>query len=997
MADQPFRNPNGGAIDRGQPLCFTFNNRSYWGYRGDTLASALVANGVRLVGRSFKYHRPRGIFGIGAEEPNALVQLGQGARTEPNTRATQIELYDGLSAASQNCWPSVGFDLGAVSGRLSAFLPAGFYYKTFMWPPHRWMAYEWFIRRAAGMGRAPVEADPDRYEHFNAHCDVLVIGGGPAGLAAALAAGRAGARVILAEDAPAFGGMLRGEATTIDGSPADRWTEAVTTELRALPDVVLLRRTVAFGYYDHNQVGLVERPYADLAAPPPHAPRQRLWHVRARRVVLATGANERSMAFGNNDRPGVMLASAARAYVNRYAARPGKRAVVFTNNDSAYAAAATLSAGGVEVAAVVDVRPQVEPRLLETLRSRNIESIAGHAVLRAEGTRGVSSATVVALDGRSGPARRLDCDLLCVSGGWNPTVHLHAQARGRPAYDAGIASFVPGASFQVEQSVGAAKGTFALAACLAEGFAAGARAAAQCGHANPVGPTPLAEAEPPPAAIQATWRVGARHGRREKRFVDLQNDVLDADIELAVSEGYRSIEHVKRYTTLGMGTDQGKTSNAVGFALVAEALGADMAGLGTTTFRPPYVPVALGALAGSEGGHHVAPVRRTPLHDWHLGAGAVMAASGQWMRPQAYPRPGETLEQAARREAETVRRAVGIVDVSTLGKIEIHGRDAAAFLERVYTNRWTNLPAGRCRYGLMLREDGMVFDDGTTTRFGEHQYFMTTTTAQYTAVHRKLEYYRQVVWPGLDLWLVPAVDAWASIAVAGPRSRAVLAQMLPRADLSDAALPFMGAMVGEVGGVPYRLFRISFSGELAYELAVPADRGAAVWQALLDAGAPFGIAPYGVDALNILRIEKGHVTGAELNGRTTADDLGFARMLRRDGDFIGRRSLSRPGLTDPDRRQLVGLVPADGVTPLPRGAQIVTEPPRGEQGSSLGELTSACISPHLGKPIGLALVSGGRARLGQQLLAVSPVLGRQVAVTLTSPHFFDPEGARLRG
>ena len=989
---QPFRNPTGGLIGRDREMAFTFNGRSLAGHPGDTLASALLANGVRIVGRSFKYHRPRGVFGLGAEEPNALVQLGTGARTEPNSKATQVELQDGLVAASQNCWPSVRFDLGAIANVFSPLLPAGFYYKTFMGPPGRWMTFEPAIRRIAGMGRSSQQADPDRYEHGHAHCDVLVVGAGPAGLAAALAAGRSGARVLLVDDGARFGGSLLATAETIEGRSAFDWITATEAELHALPEVRLLKRAVAFGYYDHNQLGVLER-VTDHRPARPGEPRQRLWHLQARQVVLATGAHERSMVFADNDQPGVMLASAARGYVNRFAVRPGDRAVVFTNNDSAYEAALDLVAGGVAVRAIVDVRPDPPAERVTSAADRAIELFAGAAVTGARGGRGVRKVSLAKVDQAGVPQGRvtdLACDLLCVSGGWNPAVHLHAQSRGRPVYDPRLGAFVPGAPVQAERSAGAARGVFSLPDCLADGASVGQAAAEAAGFAARAN-IGLGAGTKPATSIAVAWRFAA--GGRVKRFVDLQNDVTDADIGLAVREGYRSVEHVKRYTTLGMGTDQGKTSNAIGFALVAEALSSDMATVGITTYRPPYVPVALGALAGAEGGRHFMPNRRTPIHDCHVAAGAVMLQAGAWLRPQCYPRAGESLDDAARREALHVRRSVGIVDVSTLGKLEVTGPDAAEFLERVYINRWRNLGVGRCRYGVMLREDGMVFDDGTTTRLSEHRFFMTTTTTQAPLTARRLAYWHRVLWPELDLRIVDVNEQWAAVALAGPCSRKVLARIVDGLDVSGEAFPYMSARIGTIAGAEARIFRISFSGDLAFEVYVPAGHGALLWERLIEAGAEDAISPYGIDAMNALRIEKGHVAGGELSGRVTADDLGLARMVRAEGDFIGRRSLSRPGLTDPARWQLVGLVPADGESALPQGAKIVDEIP----GRYIGEITSTSWSPMLGMPIALALVAGGRARHGHRLTATSPLAGRNAAVVLRSPVFVDPNGERLRG
>ncbi|NIR28937.1 MAG: sarcosine oxidase subunit alpha family protein [Gammaproteobacteria bacterium] len=999
MSAQPSRNSEGGCIDRSRPLRFTFNGRSYSGYAGDTLAAALLANGVHLVGRSFKYHRPRGIFTAGVEEPNALVQLRTGWQSEPNTRATQVELFEGLSARSQNCWPSVAWDVGALNGVFSAFLPAGFYYKTFMWPPGAWMHYERFIRKAAGLGRASGAADEDRYDKQHAHCDVLVAGGGPAGLAAALAAGRAGADVFLADEGFAFGGALLGQRAEIGGAPAQDWIASTVAELADLPNVRLLSRATVFGYYDHNLLGIVERVGDHRSSGEAHAPRQRVWRVRARRVVLATGAIERPLVFGNNDRPGIMLASAARTYVNRYAVRPGTRAVVFTNNDTGWDAALDLAAGGVNVAAVVDVRSE-EFRDASKARGQGIETIPGSVVTTARGRGRVRGVEVRRLDETAravrGRPRHIECDLLCVAGGWNPSVHLHAQSRGRPEWEAQASMFVPGRSVQGERSAGAARGVGSVGACLRDALAAGAAAAAETGHGNGAAPPPPETSEPAPGPIRAMWIVPGR--KRGKRFVDLQNDVTWDDVGSAVREGYRSVEHLKRYTTLGMGTDQGKTSNVNGLAAVATELDTDIPSVGYTTFRPPYTPVTLGALAGRESGTRLDPVRRTSMHAWHEGAGAVFTPSGLWLRPRYYPRSGETLFEASKREAAAVRSRVGMVDVSTLGKIDIQGPDAAEFLNRVYVNGWKSLGVGRARYGIMLREDGVVFDDGTTTRIAPQHYLMTTTTANAARVMAHLEFYLQTQWPELDVHVTSVTDQWAAMALAGPESRAVLAKVGGDRDVSNEALPFMGFREGIVAGAPARVFRISFSGELGYEINVPADYGLAVWEAVMEAGREHGITPYGLEAMDIMRVEKGHlVVGADIDGRVTPYDLGLERMLSTRKDFIGKRSLGRPAYHEPQRERLVGLRSRDGKTLIPPGAQIVADAAGAPPKPSLGRVTSYAWSPALDSPIALALVAGGAERKGETLWAVSPLTAEQAEVTVTSTVFFDPDGERLRG
>lgn len=993
MSTRGFRLSSGGLIDRSKPRSFTFNGRTLSGYAGDTLASALIANGLHFVGRSFKYHRKRGIFGAGAEEPNALVQLETGARTEPNMRATQIELYEGLQAASQNCWPSLRFDVNAVTDLCSRLLPAGFYYKTFKWPPSWWPGYERVIRHAAGMGVAPREADPDVYAHCHAHCDVLVAGGGPAGLSAALAAARAGARVALATEDFEWGGALLGDTAEIDGRPARAWVLDTCAELVAHLDVTLIPRGNVFGYFDHNLLSIAQA----VEPRAPQAPRQRLWKVRAKQVVLATGAIERTIVFADNDLPGIMLASAARTYVNRYAARPGSRAVVFANNDAGYSAALDLQRAGIVVAAVVDARREAAGELAARAREAGIEVLAGHAVVRALGNSRVQGVQVGMVEAGvvANVSRALDCDLLCVSGGWTPAVHLFSQSKGRLRYEPQIAAFVPGASVQAERSAGAARGAFGLADCLAQGCEAGAAAAAAAGCRRISVSVPRA-VPVPDAPLLPLWDVQSDATRRSKRFVDLQNDVTAADVALAVREGYRSVEHLKRYTTLGMGTDQGRTSNLNGLAILAALIEAQIPEVGTTTFRPPYAPVTFGTMAGAEIGVHFDPVRESALHVWHADAGARFVNAGLWRRPMIYPRVGESDLEATNREVLAVRNSVGVVDVSTLGKIDVQGRDAVEFLERVYVNRWRNLAVGKARYGLMLREDGMICDDGTTTRLSEAHFVMTTTTSNAGRVMSQLEYWLQVHWPALDVRLTSVTEQWSAVALAGPDSRRVL-EALTSADVTNEALPYMGSCDAVVAGIPARVFRISFSGELAYEINVPADHGLALWSALLDAGRKHSISPYGTEAMSVLRIEKGHISGMEMDGRTTPQDVGLGAMVAADKDCIGKRSLARRALGAPDRRQLVGLVSRDGVSLIPKGAQLVIDPGRPAPNLIIGHVTSTCYSPTLRVPIALALLARGRERHGESLFAASPLTGTVVEVDVRSPVFYDPQGARLRG
>ena len=1004
MSPQRARLAEGGRIDRSRPVGFRFDGRLLEGYAGDSLASALLASGVTLVGRSFKYHRPRGILSAGPEEPNALVQLGEGGKTEPNLRATQIELYDGLVAESQNRWPSLDVDFGSVNSLLAPLFPAGFYYKTFMWPRLLWMTYEYFIRRMAGLGRAPASSDPDRYERVNAHCDVLVVGGGPAGLAAALVAGRSGARVILADEQSEFGGSLLGQQATIDGGPALDWVAAAVKELATMPEARLIARGTVFGYYDHNFLGIHER-VSDHLGPGAAGPRQRYWRVRAKRVVLATGAIERPLVFANNDLPGIMLASAARAYVNRYAVRPGRRALIFTTNDSAYAAALDLKAAGVAIAAVVDARTMPVGAIVGQAQAAGIEILPGRVVARAHGFRRVRAVEVMDLDETGtrlmGAPRRIECDLLCMSGGWNPTVHLFSQSRGRLRYDESRACFVPGQSFQAERSAGACTGAFALPDCLAEGAAAGAEAAEAAGFsvASETASPPAAECIPE-APMRVLWMVPplAAKGGGAKHFVDFQNDVTAADVALAAREGYASIEHLKRYTTLGMGTDQGKTSNVNALALLAHDIGADIPSVGTTTFRPPYTPVGIGALAGREVGGRLDPIRRTPMHHWHAAAGAPFENVGQWKRAWYYPQAGETMHEAVTRECLAVRQGLGIIDATTLGKIDIHGPDAVKLLDMVYTNAWGNLEIGRSRYGLMLDEQGYVIDDGVTTRLGPNHFLMTTTTGNAARVLAWIEEWLQCEFTSWTVYCTSATEQWATVAIAGPNARRLLAELTGGIDLSPEAFPHMSVRSGHVAGIPARVFRVSFTGELSYEINVPASYGLALWTACITAGARYGITPVGTEAMHVLRAEKGYIiVGQETDGTVTPHDLGMGWMVsKRKPDFIGKRGLGRPDLARAGRRQLVGLKTRDPAFVLPEGAHAVSSVRRRPPMPMIGHVTSSYMSPILGRSIALGLIADGLKRMGEVVRL--PLLdGAVVEAELVDPRFYDRDGKRLHG
>ncbi|CAN7386615.1 sarcosine oxidase subunit alpha family protein [Pararhizobium sp. LjRoot238] len=976
---------SGGLVDRGSTSDFKFDGRAMKGLAGDTLASALLANDQLLVGRSFKYHRPRGIVTAGASEPNALVTIGKGASSDPNTKATVAELYAGLDARTQNRWPSLKFDIGAFNSLLSPFLSAGFYYKTFMWPAAFWeKVYEPVIRRAAGLGRAVLERDPDAYEKCWGHCDLLVVGAGPTGLMAALTAGRAGMRVILADEDFRLGGSLLAETTQIDGRPALDFAEISLAELRALPNVTIMPRTTVFGWYDDNVFGALERVQKHVAAPQAKLPVERFWRIAAKRALLATGAEERPLVFGGNDRPGVMMAGALRTYANRFGVAAGKSVAIFTNGSAGYRAASDLSAHGIEVAAIVDSRAEAAD-----VAPAGVRVVQSASVIDTRGRQRVSGLVVE----RSGFEETIACDAIGMSGGWNPVIHLSCQRGAKAVWSTELNTFLAPDVGNGLVVAGSAAGQYSLGGCLKDGAEKAAAIAADLGFSTVANPLPSVGEDVDPS-FTALWYAP---GAKAKAFVDFQNDVHVKDLALALREGFGHVEHAKRYTTNGMATDQGKLSGVNATGLLAGMQGISPADVGTTTFRPFYTPVTLGALSGTSRDEHAAPVRKSPLHGWAEKNGAVFVDSGLWYRPAYFARHGEkTWRESTDREVLNVRHNVGLCDVSTLGKIEIFGPDASEFLNRLYCNPFLKLPVGKARYGLMLREDGMVYDDGTTSRLSPGHFFMTTTTALAGGVMSHMEYCAQVLWPELKVRFCSSTDQWAQMAIAGPKARLVV-QALVEDDISDAAFPFLAAGIVTLrGGLKARLFRISFSGELAYELAVPAGFGETVADAIMEEGRAHGICAYGLEALNVLRIEKGHVTHAEFDGRVTPDDAGFGRMVSvQKPDFIGKRLSTRYGLTAADRMQMVGLKPVETDKRIRAGAHLLREGAKPSTLNDQGYVSSACFSPTLGHDIALAFLKSGRERYGERIVVWDKLGGAETVAEVCNPIFVDPGNARL--
>ncbi|MDX5382929.1 MAG: sarcosine oxidase subunit alpha family protein [Rhodobacterales bacterium] len=992
----------GRLLNRGRQVTFRFNGKYLKGLEGDTLASALLANDQMLMGRSFKYHRPRGVVASGAEEPNALVGLGTGARFEPNQRVTTTELFDGLQAESQNHWPSLDYDIGAVNTYLSRFLPAGFYYKMFLFPRAFWKhVYEPFIRMSAGLGKAPTKADADRYEHFNATVDVLVIGGGVAGLQAALAAGRSGARVLLMEQTAHWGGRAPVDGGTVDGQPVEAWIATAVSELETMDNVTLRLRCMGAGVYDHGYVLGYER--LRDHAPEADGPRHRLWKIRTKQIVTATGAIERPLSFAGNDIPGVMLASAVRDYAVNWGVSIGDRVVIATNNDDAYRTAITLKGLGLTVPVILDARASGGGALADQARALGIRVENGKAIAKVKGGKRVTGVAICSQAGEGGVLDVVACDAVAMSGGWSPVVHLWSHCGGKLVWDADQAMFRPdpekaptGADGRpMVIAAGAANGALDLALALADGDLAGRAAAQASGHKPAAGKAPGAEQQIE-APIAPVWMMpqGASYALRSKAWLDFQNDVKVSDVQLAAQEGFTSVEHAKRYTTLGMATDQGKLSNINGLATLAKSLNTDIPSVGTTTFRPPYTPISMGAIAGEARGDIFQPLRRTPLHDWHEAQGAYWEPVGHWRRPYCYPRDGESHFDAVSREVKQTRASLGLLDASTLGKLVVKGPDAGRFLDMLYTNMMSTLPVGKCRYGLMCSENGFLMDDGVVARMSEDTWLCHTTTGGADRIHAHMEEWLQTEWWDWKVYVANVTEAWAQFAVVGPNARRVL-EKLGGMDVSKETLPFMQWAEGTLGDVPARVFRISFSGELSYEIAVPASHGRAFWERLMQEGAEFGVMPYGTEALHVMRAEKGFIMiGDETDGTIIPQDLGLGWAIsKKKEDYIGKRGQERSHMVNPNRWQLVGLETLDGST-LPDGAYALAEGTNANgQRNTQGRVTSTYHSPTLERGIAMGLVLNGPARMGE-VIAFGKTDGTEVKARIVDQVFYDKDGVK---
>ncbi len=987
-------------IDETYKISFKFNNKTYYGYKGDTLASALLANDIHLVGRSFKYHRPRGIMTAGSEEPNAIVQLHKNtSRTEPNVRATEIEIYEGLEASSQNCWPSVNFDIGGINNFLSPVLPAGFYYKTFMWPASFWEKYEYFIRKSAGLGKSPTEPDPDIYEHKYIHCDVLVIGAGISGIIAAKTSAKNGFKTLLLDEKPYLGGSTiyqNSEYFKINNQISSSWLEKEINEIKKIDNLEIKTRTSVAAFHGYNFL-LARENLTD------HLPlhqrdgkvRHRLLKIRAKKVISATGSLERPLVFDNNDRPGIMLSSAIEKYSNLFGVVCGQKNVLFTNNDSAYETAISLFQKGINIESIIDNREEVDSKLVKEIEKNNIKIYKGYTVVNTLGYKRVNKISIMQLskDGQKvvGSKISIDCDCLGISGGWTPAVHLFTQSGGKLKFRDDDQVFIPDRCPSNQISIGSCNGEFTLDEILSS-------ISKKLKDFLNIKKTEYENLE-----IQSHFNKTKRNIwllpsdkiiGKTKPFVDYQNDATAKDIKLALREGFRSIEHVKRYTTTGMGTDQGKLGNMHALGIISETAGSKMGELGTTTFRPPYTPLTFGTIVGRNVGEHFDVSRKTAIHDWHVENKAKFENVGQWKRAWFYPKKNESMYEAVQRESKAARDSAGILDASTLGKIDIKGTDASEFLNRVYTNAWSKLDIGKCRYGLMLNEDGMVYDDGVTTHLDENHYIMTTTTGGAATVLGKLEDYLQTEWPELDVYLTSVTDHYATISVCGPNSKKIISKVIPNLDLSDEKFPHMSFKNTKIDKVKCRVMRISFTGEQSYEINVQANYGKSVWKKCMEAGKEFNITPYGTETMHLLRAEKGFIiVGQDTDATMTPIDLQMDWIVsKKKYDFIGKRSLYRSDTIREDRKQLIGLVTENPKEVLEEGAQIVLDASKSPV-EMLGHVTSSYYSPNLGKSIALGVVKGGKNMIGQKLII--PMENKQINVTVTDPVFLDKENKRL--
>ena len=992
---------NNKNIDSNKKIFFYFDSKKYFGYRGDTLASALLANNVHLIGRSFKYHRPRGFLSAGPEEPNGIIQLESGNVTEPNRRATEILLYEGLTATSQNRWPNIKFDIGAINDFLSPFFPAGFYYKTFMWPPTFWKKYEFFIRHAAGLGKSPQSDDPHKYEHYHYHCDLLIVGGGVSGLCAAEMAAEQDLKVLLVEQEDELGGFLLSDQSSkqkINDLSLMEWKEKILNKLKTKNNIKIVKSTTLFAYMHYNYLLAIQDidPLDGLKRK--NNIRQILWKIRAKKVILATGSIERPLTFDNNDRPGIMLANSASKFLNYYGVKLASEMVVFTNNDSAYQTAIDFHKKGIRVKAIIDVRTYGESDIVKEAESLGIKIYQNYAVTNTSGRLKIKSVTINKIDDSVkkiiGDPFKIKCDFLCVSGGWTPTVHLFTQSRGKLIYRDSDGTFIPNQSFQDTVSIGSCNGTFSLNEILDETFIKIKELLISFDNNSEINQKYKSKPIKNNQHKHAWLIPSPKHLGRTKMFIDLQNDVTAKDIKIALREGFQSIEHVKRYTTTGMATDQGKTSNINALGIISDTTNTNINDLGTTTFRLPYTPVTFGALAGRHIKEFFDIERKTPMHSWHEDNGALFEDVGQWKRAWYYPQPMETMHSAVSREVKATRDSLGILDASTLGKIDIKGKDVGEFLNYIYTNAWSKLDIGKCRYGLMLGDDGMIIDDGVTTRINTNHYVMSTTTGNAASVMNKLEDWLQTEWPHLQVYLTSVTEQFGTISLNGPNARKVMQKISPLHDFSKENFPHMSFQNVDIDNVSCRVMRISFTGELCYEINVPSSYANSAWKKCIEAGEEFNITPYGTEAMHVLRAEKGFIiVGQETDGSTTPIDLDMDWIIsKKKYDFIGKRALSRSDTIKKDRKQLVGILTKDPNEILEEGAQLV------EKESKLpmimvGHVTSSYYSPNLGRSFALALVKEGINKKGCKLLA--PMPGKTIEVEITSPVFIDPSNERL--